>query len=213
MHLLRIRRRGRCPGYDGGYSIRAMGLPARTRGLRGITNWRICASSVPHHSVRGLCTPPVNAREWRAERLRVTGAKTITAKACRLLRAIMETAVDDEPTSRNPCRIKGAGKERRQNGISHRRPGRRARRSGRDAVAAVGLPRRLRPGASRRAGRPAPPGRRPGQPADQDPPRRTRADERTTRSSSCRIAALAAQASMLCPRMDSPSRFQWKITW
>lgn len=51
-------------------------------------------------------------REWRAERLRVTGAKTITAKAYRLLKAIMETAVDDELISRNPCRIKGAGKEK-----------------------------------------------------------------------------------------------------
>ncbi|MDN3268190.1 tyrosine-type recombinase/integrase [Streptomyces sp. MA15] len=51
-------------------------------------------------------------REWRAERLRITGAKTITAKAYRLLRAIMETAVDDELIPRNPCRIKGAGKEK-----------------------------------------------------------------------------------------------------
>lgn len=32
-------------------------------------------------------------------------------------------------------------------------------------------------------------------------------------SSPCRIAALAAQARMLCPRMDSPSRFQRKIMW
>ncbi|MEV5462111.1 tyrosine-type recombinase/integrase [Streptomyces cellulosae] len=51
-------------------------------------------------------------REWRAERLRITGAKTITAKAYRLLKAVMETAVDDELIQRNPCRIKGAGKEK-----------------------------------------------------------------------------------------------------
>jgi integrase len=51
-------------------------------------------------------------REWRAERLRLTGAKTITAKAYRLLKAVMETAVDDELIQRNPCRIKGAGKEK-----------------------------------------------------------------------------------------------------
>ncbi|MEU9339085.1 tyrosine-type recombinase/integrase [Streptomyces sp. NPDC048290] len=50
-------------------------------------------------------------REWRAERLRATGAKTTVAKSYRLLKAIMETAVDDELISRNPCRIKGAGKE------------------------------------------------------------------------------------------------------
>lgn len=51
-------------------------------------------------------------REWRAERLRLTGAKTMTAKAYRLLKAIRERAVDDELITRNPCRIKGAGKEK-----------------------------------------------------------------------------------------------------
>lgn len=50
-------------------------------------------------------------REWRAERLRTTGAKTTVAKAYRLLKSILETAVDDELIQRNPCRIKGAGKE------------------------------------------------------------------------------------------------------
>ncbi|MEU3277269.1 tyrosine-type recombinase/integrase [Streptomyces antibioticus] len=50
-------------------------------------------------------------REWRAERLRTTQAKTMVAKAYRLVKSIMETAVDDELISRNPCRIKGAGKE------------------------------------------------------------------------------------------------------
>jgi integrase len=50
--------------------------------------------------------------EWRAERLRTTNAKTMTAKAYRLLKTIMETAVDDELIQRNPCRIKGAGKEK-----------------------------------------------------------------------------------------------------
>jgi integrase len=39
------------------------------------------------------------------------GASTV-AKAYRLLRAIMNTAVEDELTRRNPCRIKGAGAER-----------------------------------------------------------------------------------------------------
>ncbi|MFC5719601.1 tyrosine-type recombinase/integrase [Streptomyces gamaensis] len=49
-------------------------------------------------------------RSWRAERKEATGATTV-AKAYRLLKAIMETAVDDELIRRNPCRIKGAGKE------------------------------------------------------------------------------------------------------
>ncbi|MET7697567.1 tyrosine-type recombinase/integrase [Streptomyces sp. NPDC005485] len=53
-----------------------------------------------------------SVREWRAERLRTTGAKTATAKAYRLLKGIMETAVDDDLIKRNPCRIKGAGKEK-----------------------------------------------------------------------------------------------------
>ncbi|GFE15252.1 putative prophage phiRv2 integrase [Streptomyces glebosus] len=50
-------------------------------------------------------------RAWRAERLVSTKAPTTVAKAYRLLKAIMETAVDDELIRRNPCRIKGAGKE------------------------------------------------------------------------------------------------------
>ncbi|MGQ4479624.1 tyrosine-type recombinase/integrase [Streptomyces sp. SAS_276] len=50
-------------------------------------------------------------REWLAERLRTTQAKTTVAKAYRLLKGILETAVDDDLITRNPCRIKGAGKE------------------------------------------------------------------------------------------------------
>ena len=34
------------------------------------------------------------------------------AKAYRLLKAIFNTAVDDGPIRRNPCRIKGAGQEK-----------------------------------------------------------------------------------------------------
>ncbi|MGK4907024.1 tyrosine-type recombinase/integrase [Streptomyces albus] len=56
-------------------------------------------------------TPP-RVRAWRTERLKTTGAKTTVAKSYRLLKAIMETAVDDELIRRNPCRIKGAGKEK-----------------------------------------------------------------------------------------------------
>ena len=53
-----------------------------------------------------------HVREWRTAQLRANGGKTMTAKAYRLLKAIMETAVDDELIQRNPCRIKGAGKEK-----------------------------------------------------------------------------------------------------
>lgn len=50
-------------------------------------------------------------RSWRAELLSGgVGAPTV-AQAYRLLRAVMNTAVDDELIRRNPCRIKGAGDE------------------------------------------------------------------------------------------------------
>ncbi|MCB5180269.1 tyrosine-type recombinase/integrase [Streptomyces antimicrobicus] len=54
-------------------------------------------------------TPP-RVRTWRAARLKATGGSTV-AKSYRLLKAIMQTAEDDELIRRNPCRIKGAGKE------------------------------------------------------------------------------------------------------
>ncbi|MGX9891542.1 tyrosine-type recombinase/integrase [Streptomyces sp. NPDC002276] len=54
-------------------------------------------------------TPP-SVRTWRAERLKATGATTV-AKSYRLLKAILQTAVDDDLLRSNPCRIKGAGKE------------------------------------------------------------------------------------------------------
>ncbi|MFE2552240.1 tyrosine-type recombinase/integrase [Streptomyces sp. NPDC059355] len=54
-------------------------------------------------------TPP-RVRAWRADRLTVTGATTV-AKSYRLLSAIMGTAEDDELIRRNPCRIRGAGRE------------------------------------------------------------------------------------------------------
>jgi integrase len=57
-----------------------------------------------------LITPP-RVRAWLQDLLDSgTGASTV-AKAYRLLRAVMNTAVDDGVISRNPCRIKGAGVE------------------------------------------------------------------------------------------------------
>ncbi|MFJ2578430.1 tyrosine recombinase XerC [Kitasatospora aureofaciens] len=49
-------------------------------------------------------------RAWRAA-LRKTGKKTTAAKCYRLLKSILETAVDDDLIRRNPCRVKGGGKE------------------------------------------------------------------------------------------------------
>jgi integrase len=51
-------------------------------------------------------------RSWHAS-LRADGVGAVTvAKAYRLLKAIMATAVDDELIARNPCRLRNAGVER-----------------------------------------------------------------------------------------------------
>jgi integrase len=50
-------------------------------------------------------------RSWRARLLAGGVSPTMTAKAYRLLRAILMTAVDDGIIARNPCRIRGAGSE------------------------------------------------------------------------------------------------------
>jgi integrase len=51
-------------------------------------------------------------REWRAKLLEGGVSVSMAAKAYRLLRAIMTTAVEDDGIlSRNPCRVKGAGDE------------------------------------------------------------------------------------------------------
>lgn len=51
-------------------------------------------------------------RQWRSGLILSGVSETVTAKAYRLLRAILNTAVqEDEILSRNPCRIKGADRE------------------------------------------------------------------------------------------------------
>ncbi|WET79502.1 tyrosine-type recombinase/integrase [Amycolatopsis sp. QT-25] len=51
-------------------------------------------------------------RQWRADRLAAGVSESVTAKAYRLLRAILTTAVDeDKILQRNPCRVRGADKE------------------------------------------------------------------------------------------------------
>jgi hypothetical protein len=62
-------------------------------------------------------------RSWRSALLRDGRSEDRTAKAYRLLRAIMNTAADDGRIKRNPCRVKGAGR--------HRPPSVRQRRSSR----------------------------------------------------------------------------------
>jgi len=51
-------------------------------------------------------------RSWRAELLAAEVGASTVAQAYRLLRAVINTALDDELIrGRNPCRIKGADKE------------------------------------------------------------------------------------------------------
>jgi integrase len=53
-----------------------------------------------------------SVRRWRKKLLDAQVSPVTTAKAYRLLKAIMNTAVDDGLIRRNPCRIKGAGQEK-----------------------------------------------------------------------------------------------------
>jgi hypothetical protein len=57
-------------------------------------------------------TPP-RIRAWRKELLDGGLGDVTVAKCYRFLRAVLNTAVDDELIRRNPCRIKGAGSEAR----------------------------------------------------------------------------------------------------
>jgi integrase len=52
-----------------------------------------------------------HVRRWRKNLLDSEVSAVTTAKAYRLLKAILNTAVDDGIIKRNPCRIKGAGQE------------------------------------------------------------------------------------------------------
>jgi integrase len=67
------------------------------------------------HILPSLGGLPINAvrestvRRWRSELLDSGVGGPTVAKAYRVLRAVMYTAVDDELIRRNPCRIKGAG--------------------------------------------------------------------------------------------------------
>jgi len=55
---------------------------------------------------------PMVRRRWRQKMLADQVSEVTLAKAYRLLKAIMNTAVEDRIIGRNPCRIKGAGQER-----------------------------------------------------------------------------------------------------
>ena len=53
-----------------------------------------------------------HVRRWRGELLGSGASPATVAKAYRLLKAIMSTAVDDGIVQRNPCRVRGGGQDR-----------------------------------------------------------------------------------------------------
>jgi integrase len=55
---------------------------------------------------------PLVVRRWRATLLEAGVTPTMVAKVYRLLRAILNTAVDDDVLERNPCRIRSGGDEK-----------------------------------------------------------------------------------------------------
>jgi integrase len=54
---------------------------------------------------------PAAVRSWRAARLDAGAGRSTVAKSYALLRAVLNTAVEDQLITRNPCRIKGGSKE------------------------------------------------------------------------------------------------------
>jgi integrase len=55
---------------------------------------------------------PSQVRRWRKQLLDTDVSAVTVAKAYRLLKAVLNTALDDGVIRRNPCRVKGAGQEK-----------------------------------------------------------------------------------------------------
>jgi len=76
-------------------------------------NWLLAKHITPHLGgvpIGKLSTPMIG--KWRAGLLANGVSVSMVAKAYRLLRAIMTTAVEeDKILARNPCRVRGAGEE------------------------------------------------------------------------------------------------------
>jgi integrase len=86
------------------------GLRPRTVDLYSWLLRRYIAPQLGAVSLGKLSTPMI--RDWRAGLLGNGVSPSMAAKAYRLLRAVLTTAVDeDKIVARNPCRIRGAGEE------------------------------------------------------------------------------------------------------
>jgi hypothetical protein len=85
-------------------------LRPRTRELYA---WLLSAHVMPYLGAMPLGSITADTvREWRATLLSAGVSQTTTAKAYRLLRAILMTATEDRIIPRNPCRIRGGGDEK-----------------------------------------------------------------------------------------------------
>ncbi len=87
-----------------------VGLRPRTVELY---QWLLARHIGPHLGSTSLAgISPDMIRAWRAGLLADGVSQSATAKAYRLLRAVLATAADDRVIPRNPCRIRGAGDEK-----------------------------------------------------------------------------------------------------
>ncbi|NQE89309.1 tyrosine-type recombinase/integrase [Nocardia terpenica] len=87
------------------------GLRPRTRELyRWLLRKHVEETDLGGTAVGKLTTPMV--RQWRSGRIEAGVSEIVTAKAYRLVRAALNTAVDeDKIIPRNPCRVRGADRE------------------------------------------------------------------------------------------------------
>ena len=96
--------------YAATWIVQRPGLRVRTVDLY---NWLLAKHITPYLGgvpIGKLSTPMI--RKWRADLLDKGVSVSMAAKAYRLLRAILTTAVEeDKILARNPCRVRGAGEE------------------------------------------------------------------------------------------------------
>ncbi|MBF6358456.1 site-specific integrase [Nocardia higoensis] len=87
------------------------GLRPRTRDLyRWLLRTHVDSTELGGVELGKLTTPMI--RQWRSGRLDAGASEMVTAKTYRLIRAALNTAVDeDKIIPRNPCRVRGADKE------------------------------------------------------------------------------------------------------
>lgn len=88
------------------------GLRPRTAALyKWLLRKHIEPTMVGKMQVGVLAGSPGAVRQWRSELLAAHVSESVAAKTYRLLRAAMNTAVEDRIIARNPCRVRGADRE------------------------------------------------------------------------------------------------------